>query len=406
VAFFNIEGGKARKAYGEESRFWYGEMAMRCPRCGVENPEGSRCCGSCGSAIHLSPSSIQSARPTVSQPKRSWSASNWKALTAAIIVLVVVLAVFGVTRIEPDYHPNSFTIKGMNVNDFTYVLQYDSWSDRHEARADLAKTPYDLLIMDSYYSCDAPDYGEGRWTSDEIDQIASGEGESSGKLVLSYLSIGEAETYRPYWNPGWDANDDGVPDSEAPEWLDIENPEWEGNYKVKYWLPSWQTLVFGSPDSALDIILGQNFDGVYMDLIDAYEYYEEQGVVDAARRMVDFVISISAYAKAEKAGFLLVPQNGEALAEISGYLDAVDGTGREDVLYIEDDRQPEEETEDVAALLQIFLNGGKFVLEIEYPTSPRAVNACYDFAEEQGYICYVGPVELDRIQVNHGFMPD
>lgn len=307
---------------------------------------------------------------------------------------------------QPDYHPNSFTIKGMNVNDFTYVLQYDSWSGRDEAQADLAKTPYDLLIMDSYYSCDAPDYGEGRWTSDEIDQIASGEGESSSKIVLSYLSTGEAETYRPYWNASWDADDDGVPDSGAPEWLDIENSDWEGNYKVKYWLPSWQALVFGSSDSALDVILGQHFDGVYMDIVDAYEYYEEQGVVDAAKRMVDFVISISEYAKAENSRFLLVPQNGEALAEIAGYLDAVDGIGREDVLYTENDKQPEEETEDVAAFLQIFLNAGKFVLEIEYPTSSWAVSACYDFAEEQGYVCYVGPEELDQIQVSHGFMPD
>jgi len=33
------------------------------------------------------------------------------------------------------------------------------------------------------------------------------------------MSVGEAEDYRWYWNPSWDANHDGKPDPGAPSWL-------------------------------------------------------------------------------------------------------------------------------------------------------------------------------------------
>ena len=31
-----------------------------------------------------------------------------------------------------------------------------------------------------------------------------------------------------------------------PVWLDVENPDWQGNYKVQYWHPEWQAIIFGS----------------------------------------------------------------------------------------------------------------------------------------------------------------
>ena len=49
------------------------------------------------------------------------------------------------------------------------------------------------------------------------------------KIVLSYLSIGEAEDYRSYWQKGL-------------SFVDEENSEWEGNYKVKYWDEEWQEI--------------------------------------------------------------------------------------------------------------------------------------------------------------------
>ena len=86
------------------------------------------------------------------------------------------------------------------------------------------------------------------------------------RLVIAYMSIGEAEDYRFYWRKEWDYR--------PPVWLGDENPDWDGNFKVHYWEPEWQEIIFGQENSYLDKILEAGFDGVYLDIIDAFEYYE------------------------------------------------------------------------------------------------------------------------------------
>ena len=81
------------------------------------------------------------------------------------------------------------------------------------------------------------------------------------------MSIGEAEDYRWYWQNSWNKN--------PPAFMCPENPEWKGNYKVKYWYLSWQEIICGT-DSYLSKILLAGFDGVYLDIIDAFEYFEEE----------------------------------------------------------------------------------------------------------------------------------
>ena len=80
------------------------------------------------------------------------------------------------------------------------------------------------------------------------------------------MSIGEAEDYRYCWQSSWSTN--------RPSWLDAENPNWEGNYKVKYWNKDWQNIIFGNSSSYTQKVINAGFDGVYLDIIDAFEYYE------------------------------------------------------------------------------------------------------------------------------------
>ena len=86
------------------------------------------------------------------------------------------------------------------------------------------------------------------------------------RILLCYMSIGEAENYRYYWQTDWKKN--------PPLWLDQENPLWKGNYKVRYWLPEWKSIIKGNADSYLDKILDAGFDGVYLDIVDGFEYFE------------------------------------------------------------------------------------------------------------------------------------
>ncbi|MCP4711319.1 MAG: hypothetical protein GY869_22085, partial [Planctomycetes bacterium] len=86
------------------------------------------------------------------------------------------------------------------------------------------------------------------------------------RIVIAYMSIGEAEDYRYYWQTDWNTT--------APSWLATENPNWPGNYKVRYWCSSWHTIIYGNDTSYLKQIIEAGFDGTYLDIIDAFEYFE------------------------------------------------------------------------------------------------------------------------------------
>jgi len=286
------------------------------------------------------------------------------------------------------------------VDDFAYQLQ-------NIDLAELGDSRFDLLVID--YSADGSH--ETRFSSAEIGTLKASPGGS--KLVLAYMSIGEAEDYRWYWQPSWDADRDGRPDPGAPTWLGRENPDWDGNYKVRYWDPAWQKIIFGTSESYLDLILDAGFDGVYLDIVDAFEYWGPEGESGSGREtaeqdMVDFVRAIAHYARVTRGrtGFGVFPQNGEALVRHPEYLEAVTGIGREDTWNSGNDPQPPEETAFVLAYLDQFRQAGKLVLVIDYATRPALIDDFYPRARTRGFLPYASVRALDHLTFNPGHGPD
>lgn len=270
------------------------------------------------------------------------------------------------------------------VDDFTYQLQ-------NVDPAAIGASTFDLAIVD--VSRDGTE--AGRWTADDLALMRK-----VPKRLLAYLSIGEAEDYRGYWKREWDANRDGKPDKGAPAWLGHVNPDWAGNYKVRYWDADWQKIVF----EELDRVVKAGFDGVYLDIIDAYEFWTDRKT--AERDMVEFVKAIAARARASSAAFAVFPQNGDGLAAHRDYVDVVTGIGREDLFFDGDKRQPAGETREAAANLDVFRKAGKLVLVTEYPTKKDAVDEVYRRAKERGFVPYATGRALDKLTVNAGHTPD
>ncbi len=279
------------------------------------------------------------------------------------------------------------------VNDYLYQLQEMDLTA-------IGNTAYDLVVMD--YAL----YGDDGSAFSAAKIAALKDSPGGKKIVLAYMSIGEAEIYRFYWNQDWDADGDGVPDPGAPAWLDLEDPDWEGNYKVRYWDPAWQSLIFAYTDKLLDA----GFDGAYLDIIDAYEYYSEQGRDTAAQEMSDFIAAIRARAHERDADFYIFPQNSAELAGlVDGYLDNVDGIGQEDIYYGYDDDDamtPPEVTAAVEADLNVFRDAGKLVLTVDYATTPAHIDDAYSKSQAQGYVPFVTVRNLDQLTINVGHEPD
>lgn len=321
---------------------------------------------------------------------------------AAILGSLLLLALLGCAggREDSGVAPAAGGLAWRQVNDFLYQLQNLNLTAAGNSK-------FDLIIMD--YSRDGSE--AARHTRAQISALKNSPG--GPKKILAYMSIGEAENYRWYWKNAWDANHDGQPDAGAPKWLGPSNPDWWGNYKVKYWVAGWQAIIFGSSSAYLNKIIKAGFDGVYLDIIDAYEYWGpggESGLnrASAEQDMINFVKALANYARVTKGipGFGIFPQNGEALSSHPDYVQMVTGIGREDTWYDGNTAQPPAETSAVVADLNVFKAAGKLVLCTDYVTQAAKIDTFYAKAQAKGFVPYATVRDLNRLTINAGHEPD
>ncbi|KAH7711096.1 hypothetical protein AAVH_21623 [Aphelenchoides avenae] len=164
----------------------------------------------------------------------------------------------------PAYPARPNNVNANNVTrlalarNFLYIIGQNYASKATYLRT-VKSTNYDVVLMDAF------DPNGVAFSAAEIGQLKR-KANGARRLVISYMSIGEAENYRYYWKKTWKVGN--------PTFISAQNPDWPGNYKVKYWIKSWQNIIFGNNSSYLKRILNAGFDGVYLDIIDAFSYFE------------------------------------------------------------------------------------------------------------------------------------
>ncbi|MBL9113855.1 MAG: endo alpha-1,4 polygalactosaminidase [Verrucomicrobiaceae bacterium] len=256
----------------------------------------------------------------------------------------------------------------------------------------IAASPYDMMVMDPTRDGEEA----GRFTAEDVMAMKQRQYQPP-RLLMAYLSVGEAEDYRSYWQPQWKTG--------QPAWLDAENPDWPGNFKVRFWEPGWQKIIFGTASSSLDRILAAGFDGVYLDVLDAFEYYEERGRQQAADEMVEFVRRIQQYAKARKPGFVVIAQNAERLIGRPGFLDVIDAVAKEDLHFgqeREDEPTPAEDHAESVAFLDQARAAGKRIFTVDYVSDPAKRSQSEEHSLSRGYLPHFATRELDRLTLPDG----
>ena len=302
-----------------------------------------------------------------------------------LFITVSVLILFSKVYAQQNlFGINSWTYQLQNIN----ILQISN------------SNQFQLIVMD--YSADGSD--ETAFSNEQISQI-----KNSGKKAISYISIGEAENYRFYWNDNWDSDNNGVPDQGAPSWLGDLNPDWSGNYKVRYWQHDWQDIIF----SYIDKIIDQGFDGIYCDIIDAYYYWSEEKQEEpfADSLMIQFIINIKNHIKNKTQNeFYIIPQNGEFIineANVSenlkeSFFNSIDAVGVEDVFFPGDEPEnnnfdPDQER---ISVLHEFRNHNKYVFSVEYLTFSDLISNYLVAASENDFIPYYTVRSLDILNDN------
>ena len=148
---------------------------------------------------------------------------------------------------------NIYSLK--DAKNFLCLLNPEKFRTLEQYKSSLENVDFDILLIEPSIN--------GEFFSRE--QIESLKKKSSGarRLVIAYLSIGEAEDYRYYWKRSWN--------KKYPDWIAEENGNWSGNYRVKYWSPEWKSII-KDYQKKLDEI---GVDGYLLDTVDTYQYFEE-----------------------------------------------------------------------------------------------------------------------------------
>jgi cysteinyl-tRNA synthetase len=263
--------------------------------------------------------------------------------------------------------------------------------------APLAPAPYDLFVLD--YSRDGSQ--DGALTPDDLRKLKT-KPDGSRRIVLSYFSIGEAERYRYYWRWYWGWFFGLI----GPEWLGPQNREWGGNYGVRYWNEDWQKIIFRGDDSYLDRIMNAGFDGVYLDKVDEFEDMRREKP-GARELMISLVKAIGEKARARKPGFFIVPQNGEGLLSDAGYRAAIDGLGKEDLLFGEAKDRRRNDPNAIARSverLELLTRERKPVFAVEYLNNAREIERARKELTDLGLVPHFADRKLESMRI--GDLPD
>lgn len=258
--------------------------------------------------------------------------------------------------------------------------------------------PFDLLVVDA-----TKGHSAGRhFERGEVEQLKR-KPDGSRRIVVSYMSVGEAEDYRPdYFTPEYMTED-------APDWLGHENPQWKGNRVINPCHAGWQATILGDENgrnvynsidpSPLYRLIELGFDGIYLDRVDVYREVTKQ-CPDSRRKMVDFIARLGAHARKRAPGFMVILQNAEELVREPKMLQTIDAIAKEDLFYGVDYSQNLNKpgmVEEAIGHLQAAKAAGRPVFVIDYVQSSSKKADAKRRIEQQGFIPYIGPRDLGKL---------
>lgn len=165
-------------------------------------------------------------------------------------------------------HENSRNVLSVrDVRNFLYLADITAFGREDEFAMALHDTNFDLLVVDIFI--------HRKPLSRRAVETLKYKKLGARRLVFAHLDITSAETYRYYWKPDWREG--------SPSWIQAPHPDNPDKYFVQYWNPEWQNTVSGNPNSFIYGLVAQGFDGVVVEGLDNYLFFE--GGVEAILKL-------------------------------------------------------------------------------------------------------------------------
>ncbi|UCG15250.1 MAG: endo alpha-1,4 polygalactosaminidase [Phycisphaerales bacterium] len=292
----------------------------------------------------------------------------------------------------------------------------------------LAASRYDMLVLEPTRTDGEMADFDTKAVVDRLKATPAHDG-IHRKLIIAYVDIGEAEDWRWYWTWSKEPEEEQIPETvdlpdDWPDYIVARDPDgWVGNYPVAYWEPEWKDIIiYGqnqgtTPDrdytSAVDELIQDGFDGVYLDWVEGFENVHviaaaQAAGLDPAAEMIDFIGELRDYARLRDPDFLVIQQNAAAL--IDGrpeLLDEIDAIAQEGIWF---DGVAGDDWDDLAGYfandaeltaeyldyLDRYLDADVPVFACEYALQDNAAEA-YSLAADEGYVGYVTRRSLSQL---------
>ena len=315
-----------------------------------------------------------------------------------IVALLTTLAVYlSGCLVKQDFLPSKNKVSLKKVRFWAYQIQ---GQDEDNNIKKLASSHYDLLVIDQTRSIK----GEETYNSQKDIALLKKSSNSYGekKIVVCYLDIGEAESYRWYWRKNWRIG--------KPAWILAKDPDgWDENYPVRFWDDEWKKII----KQYLDRIIADGYDGVYLDWLEVYSF---KPVAEAAKaeglnsrqELIRFISQLSRYARSKRPGFIVIAQNAAELGRFPQYVRLFDAIAQEAIWYdgagdpdlkekVGDVPVDSENSKEYIDNLKRWQQLGKPVFNVEYAQSSSKVKRAYQMGKRYKFKTYVSLRLLDEL---------
>jgi cysteinyl-tRNA synthetase, unknown class len=264
----------------------------------------------------------------------------------------------------------------------------------------ICSSHYDLIVMDQQRSISG---SEDYPTQNDIQRIHNSSNSSGGKkLAVCYIDVGQAESYRYYWQNGWQSGN--------PSWILEPDPDgWNDSYGVKYWSPEWKSIM----KQYIGRIIEDGYDGVYLDWLMIYETPDiisaaQHEGLDPKEELISFIRDLATFSRMIKPGFLFIAQNGAEMGDFPEYVALFDAIAQEDIWY-DGSGDPDNggnqgdwpvdplDSQDYIEELVKWQQQDKPVLDVEYAQLPDHVARAYQLGSQHNFVTYTTLRLLDKL---------
>ncbi|MBL6929611.1 MAG: endo alpha-1,4 polygalactosaminidase, partial [Rhodospirillales bacterium] len=146
-----------------------------------------------------------------------------------------------------------------SISNFLVIRDSSGFGRVDEFALKMHENNFDLVVVDVFHK-------PGKPLSRQAVETLKFKKLGAKRLVFAYIDIASAASYAYFWKDHWREG--------SPRWIGAPVPGDPDRFFVRYWNPEWRKIISGDTNSYVYGAIRQGFDGVILDGMDNFRYFE------------------------------------------------------------------------------------------------------------------------------------